>query len=383
MDHSMTRREFVRNSVALAASASLTHSQDALDAADLAEPSEGEVEWRNRQAGMRYRRLGRTGFMISEIVCGGDPISPSNYQHVISAFRMGLNYFDSAPAYGDGASEEGYGLALKAVGRQNVFLNTKIDPFSENRFGAYLKVFEKLSGAEQAAILQEASQNVAQRQVTVPNYFGHYFTGQIRQVEMAAIANALEPKYGSRIDRQKVYVGTIIASLEGSLKRFGTDHVDIMMCPHGAASPAEAQIPEIFEAFEKLRKQGKVRYLGLSAHNDPAHVLKSAMESGVYSMAMFAYNIMNRHYVEPVMAEAYRRNFGMIAMKTSQAVFYPDRSPQPVPERAALLDNTVPGNLGLHQKAYRLALNNPHLSAVISNMVDERQVQQNLPVARV
>ncbi len=28
------------------------------------------VEWRNRQTGMAYRRLGRTGFMVSEIVMG-------------------------------------------------------------------------------------------------------------------------------------------------------------------------------------------------------------------------------------------------------------------------------------------------------------------------
>jgi aryl-alcohol dehydrogenase-like predicted oxidoreductase len=230
--------------------------------------------------------------------------------------------------------------------------------------------------------LTEASLDVAQRHATVPNYFGHYFTGQMRQVEMAAIANVMEKKYGSRIDRRKVYVGTIVQSLEGSLRRLKTDHVDLMMCPHGAASPAEVQIPEIYEAFEKLKKQGKVRYLGVSAHNDPAHVLKAAMESGVYSMAMFAYNIMNRDYVDPVMAEAHRRNFGMIAMKTSQAIFYPDRSTRPVPERAALLNRTIPGDMGLHQKAYRLALNNPHLSAVISNMVNEQQVRENLPVAR-
>jgi hypothetical protein len=41
-----------------------------------------EAEWRNRQPEMRYRKLGRTGFLISEIVCGGDPISPTNNPHV-------------------------------------------------------------------------------------------------------------------------------------------------------------------------------------------------------------------------------------------------------------------------------------------------------------
>ena len=204
----------------------------------------------------------------------------------------------------------------------------------------------------------------------------------MRQVEEAALCNALEKRYGTKIDRQRVYVETIVQSLEGSLQRLKTDHVDIMMCPHYAASPEETRIPEIYEAFEKLKKDGKVRYLGVSAHNDPAGVLKGAMESGVYSLAMVAFNIINWSYVAPLVEEAHRRDFGVIAMKTAQSVFHPDRSTKPVPERAALLDQSVPGELNLHQKAYRFVLNNPHVSAVISNMVDEQEMRQNLAVVR-
>jgi len=36
----------------------------------------------------------------------------------------------------------------------------------------------------------------------------------------------------------------------------------------------------------------------------------------------------------------------------------------------------------LHQKAYRFVLNNPHVSAVISQMENEKQVRENLPVVR-
>ncbi|MGH9327164.1 MAG: aldo/keto reductase [Terriglobia bacterium] len=388
MKHSITRRDFVKTPAALAAAAGWAEWTGAAPAASAPGPASSAnagasapIEWRNRRPGMRYRQLGRTGFMISEIVCGGDPISPDNYKHVIAAFEMGLNYFDTAPAYGGGRSEEGYALALHAVGRDHVFLTTKIDPFKESRFSAYLKVYETLSAAEQCQILRDTNADIAARGVTLPSYFGHYDSGQYRQAEMAAIAGVMERKYGSKINRQKVYVDTILTSIEGSLRRLKTDHVDVMMCPHGAASPAEVRIPEIYEAFDKLKRQGKVRYLGVSAHNDPAHVLKAAAENGVHSMAMFAYNIMNREYVEPAIADAHARNFGMIAMKTSQAVFYPDRSTRPVPERAALLNQTVPGNLGVHQKAYRLALSNPHLSAVISNMVNEQQVRENLHVA--
>src|SRR5260370_6694828 len=98
---------------------------------------------------------------------------------------------------------------------------------------------------------------------------------------------------------------------------------------------------------------------------------------------MIAYNIVNRQYVEPVIEEAHQRDFGVIAMKTAQAVFEPDRSTKPVPERAALLDQTIPGELNLHQKAYRFALNNPQISAAISNLVNEKMVKENLPVVRL
>ena len=55
-----------------------------------------------------------------------------------------------------------------------------------------------------------------------------------------------------------------------------------------------------------LRQQGKVRYLGVSAHNDRAGVLKAAVQTGVYSAAMVACNILNWHYVAPVVEEAYK-----------------------------------------------------------------------------
>jgi aryl-alcohol dehydrogenase-like predicted oxidoreductase len=375
------RRDFLKSSVALAIDGAL--QAGTVRAGQAATSTAGaKPEWRNKRPEMRYRKLGRTGFMISEMVCGGDPISPTNNRHVELAIEMGLNYLDTAPEYGEGQSERGYGAIIQGAKRDQVFVNTKISVFPDTRFAAYEMLYARLSRDEQAAILREVSEDIERRRVTVPNYFGNYFNGQIRQVEEAALANAMEMKYGAKIDRPRVYVKTITDSLEGSLKRLQTDHVDLMMCPHACSSPAEVQIHEIYEAFELLRKQGKVRYLGVSAHNDPAGVLKAAMQTGVYSLAMVACNILNWHYVAPVVEEAYKQDFGVIAMKTAQVIFQPDRSSTPVPERAALLEQTIPGDMNLHQKAYRFVLNNPHVSAVISQMENEKQVRENLPVVR-
>ena len=99
-----TRREFLcagTAALALAAgtgpAASAGSRQDAGRSAD-----EVSGECRNQQAGMAYRRLGRTGMMISEIVCGGDPITLENYKHLERALERGLNYLDMAPAYNNG-----------------------------------------------------------------------------------------------------------------------------------------------------------------------------------------------------------------------------------------------------------------------------------------
>ncbi|MGD0129406.1 MAG: aldo/keto reductase [Terriglobia bacterium] len=380
MTQRIPRRDFLKNSVVLAAGVRAMQAGAARAAA--LPTAEAKLEWRNKQAEMRYRKLGRTGYMISEMVCGGDPISPTNNRHVELAIEMGLNYLDTAPEYGEGQSERGYGAIIQGSKRDRVFVNTKISVFPDTRFAAYEMLYARLNRDEQAAILREVSEDIERRRVTVPNYFGNYFNGQIRQVEETALANAMEKKYAAKIDRPRVYVKTIVDSLEGSLKRLQTDHVDLMMCPHACSSPAEVQIHEIYEAFEKLRQQGKVRYLGVSAHNDPAGVLKAAMGTGVYSAAMVACNILNWHYVAPVVEEAYKQNFGVIAMKASQVIFRPDRSTSPVPERAALLEQTIPGDMNLHQKAYRFVLNNPHVSAVISQMENEKQVRENLPVVR-
>ena len=380
MDEPLDRREFLKGSLVAAGSAAA-----ALGAARQTHGSTGgtppEGEWRNRQAGMRYRRLGRTGFMVSEIVQGGDPVSPDNRRHVEMAVERGLNYLDTAPVYAGGKSEPGYAEVLKAVGRDNVFVTTKVSALGGARNRAYQEIFAGLTRAEQESVLKEMAEDLRERDATLPTYMGNYFGGQLQEIENDALSDVLERRYPGKIDARAAYADTMIRSVEESLQRLKTDHVDILMCPHGASSFAETQVPEIHETFEKLRQEGKVRALGVSAHNDPAGVLRGAVATGVYSAAMVAYNVVNHAHVAPALAEAKKADFGVIAMKVAQAVFEPNREAKPRPERVALLEQTVPDEeLNVFQKAYRFGLSNPNLSAVISNMVDEKQVKENLAV---
>jgi predicted aldo/keto reductase-like oxidoreductase len=149
------------------------------------------------------------------------------------------------------------------------------------------------------------------------------------------------------------------------------------MCPHGVNTPFEIKnYPEIFEAFEVLKKSGKVRNFGISAHTDPAGNLAAAMDSGVYSAAMVAFNIVNRARVEPVLAKAKAANFGVIAMKVARPVHNNE-------DRSKLVNGVVAGPLKPQQKAYVWALRNPGLSGVISEMITQQHVDDNLPLAKV
>lgn len=376
----LDRREFFKGSLAAAGGAAAVLGGAGRTHASV-DVTPSEVEWRNQQAGMRYRRLGRTGFMVSEIVQGGDPVSPDNRRHVEVAIERGLNYLDTAPVYGGGKSEPGYAEVLQAVGRDTVFLATKVSALGGTRNSAYKEVFASLTRAEQEAVLEEMAGYLRERDATLPTYMGNYFGGQLQEIENDALSDVLERRYSGKIDARATYAETMVRSVEESLRRLRTDHVDVLMCPHGASSYAETQIPEVHETFEKLRQEGKVRALGVSAHNDPAGVLRGAIASGVYSAAMVAYNVINHSRVAPALEEAKNADFGVIAMKVAQAVFEPNRDAKPRPERVALLERTVPDEeLNVFQKAYRFGLSNPHLSAVISNMVDEKQVEENLAV---
>ncbi len=345
-----------------------------------AAPDDAQGEWRNKQSEMAYRRLGRTNFFISEVVMGGNTISPANYQHVLAAVDRGLNYLDTAPAYGNGASENGYAQVLKSRNRDKVFINSKVSLWDINRNGLFRNIFDSLPGAEQDKFRTRAQDYIDERKADAPDYFVNYFDGQRAELDDAALSNVMEREYGRKIDRDKNYKQVILRSIDQTLQRLGTDHLDLLMCPHGANTAYELlNFPEIFDAFEVLKKAGKVRHLGVSAHTDPAGILNAAIEAKVYSAAMVAYNVVNSPRVAPALDRAKRSDLGVIAMKVARPV-HPGRAAA-APERLKLIDTAMPGSLKVPQRAYLWALKNPNIAAVNSEMVNQQMVDDNLPLA--
>lgn len=372
-----SRRRFLQASVGSAVAASLAPR------ASLAQEPD-QLEWRNRSEKMRYRKLGRTGLMVSEIVMGGNEINPDNYEHVLLALDSGLNYLDTSPAYGKGQSELGFAKVIKARSRDQFFITTKVSVWDANRNDRFRKIFDGLSDKVQARLRAEADELIESRGAAKPEYLGNYFGAQTRELNASALCDVMEEQYGNRIDRQQNYFRTIIDSVEGSLTRMETDYVDVLMCPHGASSPVEmSQYPEIFEAFDRLKQDGKVRFLGVSSHNDPAAILNAAVELEKYSVAMVAYNIVNESFMADAITAAKKANLGVIAMKVARPV-YPGPNRDGGNEQArARLDELVGGDWSVPQQAYLWALRNQDLSAVISNMVNSDQVRDNISLPLV
>jgi aryl-alcohol dehydrogenase-like predicted oxidoreductase len=188
--------------------------------------------------------------------------------------------------------------------------------------------------------------------------------------------------YGHQVEGSAQFRDAMMTSVEGSLKRVGTDYFDIVMCPHGALAAEELDSPEIVQTFQTLKKQGKVRFLGVTSHTDPAGILRKATALGHYDVVMCAYNVINGGYLEHAISEATVKGIGVIAMKVAMSVATHHKPLQPVPQwRIDKVNRVVPGDMKPPMKAYTWALQNPKLTAVISNLWDETHIRENLSVA--
>ncbi len=385
-DNQLSRRDFL--SVTSAASlgglsAPLVGDRSENHPEEFAWKTDIQPEWRNRQDGMHYRMLGRTGMMISEVVNGGDPVKLDNTRPTELAIEKGLNYLDMAPAYNRGDTERAYGRIIDTPAkRAKVFMTTKVSGYNGVRNRLYRAIFDGLPADKQRAVMERAKAMRAERGVDKPGYYYTYWPGQERSMDPSYLANAMAPDYAHRVDGDPGFRTAIITSVEESLKRTGTDYFDILMCPHGGNAPEEVQIPEIFETFAALKQAGKVRYLGVSTHNDPAGVLRAAADTGQYDVCMCAYNIINGGYLEEAIRYAHRQmGMGIIAMKVAMSVATHHKALQPTPQwRIDKVNRIVPGDLKAPLKAYLWALQNADISAVISNLWTPTFVEENLSV---
>ncbi|MBF0158137.1 MAG: aldo/keto reductase [Magnetococcales bacterium] len=243
----MKRREFLQSSIAAVAAS--TAGLPALAVADKAA---------DKPSIRSYRPLGKTAINMSDISFGAGKL-PSAAM-ILRAIDQGVNYFDTAPDYGN--SESLIGEAM-------------------TRFKQRDKIY------------------IASKYCSPTPYPAHLALGASKADYIAAVDASLKRMNLDYLDVVFVHaIGEKSASLEQEQQRL-LDEAMLL-------------------ATETLKKAGKVRYLAVSSHgpNNLEPLLTKAVTSGHFDLIMTAFNFMKFPKLPEVIKTAAEKGVGIIAMKT-------------------------------------------------------------------
>jgi predicted aldo/keto reductase-like oxidoreductase len=172
-----------------------------------------------------------------------------------------------------------------------------------------------------------------------------------------------------------------------------------------ANSTSEANLPALQEALEKLKKEGKIRFKGLSTHFDYANICMAAINGGFYDVIVFPINIATLvpHIgnavleskkaeesgkprgmydrpiidVREVLKAAQQKNLGVIGIKGAQERFLPPGLRDQIKGEFA-----KDSKLSFHQFAYRFVLDQPQVTSVAIRMANMLHVNEALVLSQ-
>ncbi|MCS7315119.1 MAG: aldo/keto reductase [Bryobacterales bacterium] len=298
---------------------------------------------------MRYRTLGRTGLLVSEIGYGAWGIGGTMWiggddRESLAALRraleLGLNFIDTALVYGNGHSERLVGQVVREAS-QTVYVATKVPPKN---------------------LLWPARPGIGIREVFPYEH--------------------------------------IIRSTEQSLRNLGLDHIDLQQLH--VWNPEWNDEEDWRRAFEDLKRSGKVRFVGVSINDHQPDSALELIETGLIDAVQVIYNIFDQTPERRLFPLCQERNIGVLARVpldegaltgqiTAETEFDPrdfrsryfrgDRKRQ-VEERVAALRRDLAGVEGdLPEVALRFCLSHPAVSTVIPGMRKVKHVEANLAVS--
>jgi len=300
---------------------------------------------------MRYRVFGRTGLEVSEIGFGAWGIGRfmwigaedrESLRALDRAIDLGLNFIDTALAYGDGHSEKLVGQAVRKR-RETIHVATKVPP-----------------------------------------------------------KNLLWPaRPGIPIEQAFPYQH-VVRSTETSLRNLGMETVDVQQ--FHVWSPGWLASEEWRRAIEDLKKSGKIRYFGISINDYQPDSALEAIATGLIDCVQVIYNIYDPTAAERLFPACQERGVGVIVRVpldeggltgsiTPDTVFpegdWRDRyfrgeRRRQVWERAGKLAGAVGESHGtLAQVALRFCLSHPAVSTVIPGMRSVRNVESSCAVSQL
>jgi aryl-alcohol dehydrogenase-like predicted oxidoreductase len=298
---------------------------------------------------MKYRPLGRTGFQVSDIAHGlwgmsgwSESNDDESRQAIQLAIDLGCNFFDTAWAYGDGKSDGLLGEALTKNKNKNkhIYAASKIPP-KNLRWPASPK--DKYTDVFPA---------------------DHVF------------------KYANRI-REKLQ----------------TDSIDVLQLH--VWDDGWTDHPDFRSTVEKLKKDGLIRYFGLSLNRwEPENGLK-AIRTGLVDVVQVIYNIFDQAPEDKLFPLCQEMNIGVIARvpldegslggkMTAQTkfpssdwrarYFGPENLAATLP-RVDALKEVTPSGMPLPDMALRFVISHPAVSTTIIGMRKLDHVRQNMALS--
>jgi aryl-alcohol dehydrogenase-like predicted oxidoreductase len=167
---------------------------------------------------------------------------------------------------------------------------------------------------------------------------------------------------------------TALGQLETSLKEFGTDYFDIWYL-HAVDEPGQVT-DGMLEAQAEAKKQGKIRFAGLSLHNGHREVIPHCIKLGSIDVVLTTYNFAMPADFEPLMKSLHDANIGTVAMKVMAGSIKLDRSYDFERAKAAM------GRPGAALAALKWSLRVPYMHTAIPSIKDADQLEENLRAMR-
>lgn len=176
--------------------------------------------------------------------------------------------------------------------------------------------------------------------------------------------------------RSKVYVATktvssssskkdIFSDVETSLSKLKTDYIDVIQL-HNLSSKDRAFNPETREALMELRKQGKVRFFGVTTHTNQAEILNALADDPTkfFDVALVGYNFKSEPAIKQSIAHAAETGIGIVAMKT----------------QAGGYETNALGSTSPHQAAIKWVLQDTNVACAIPGMQNMSMFQEDIVV---
>jgi aryl-alcohol dehydrogenase-like predicted oxidoreductase len=204
-------------------------------------------------------------------------------------------------------------------------------------------------------------------------------------------------KASKEAGEKQFHLDKVLASLDGSLRRLGVDHVDVFQLHAVHPTQYDHVRDVIAPALLRERERGKFRFLGITetSPNDPEHtMLNRAVQDGIWDTAMFAFHLMHQPARTQVFPHTVANRVGTLMMFAVRQIFArPAQLAETVRQLAAdgdlpawLADTDHPlsflvhdgGATTLTDAAYRFVRHEPGVDVVLFGTGDTGHLRTNI-----